>query len=552
MEQEMNPVLEFSWEKDIRPDVRGSSGYATLKPQTYLSNGWTWGVNCDTHPLFEREEADKLQLKDKQGLGRPVRVNIYDWRRSLDRYLYQYFLLINLKSENQMKSDWAINGLPGHIVTKLDNFKEAKARGRSRKLPVTLDLLEDAAADLGYRIPRYFRAWYLNQLCRGLAIDSTATTSLLAPQQDGVVYWKGIEGEYPRFEIEDYWLHEKTTGISLSIEIAAVFLEVRKKHEDDALWDKAFETFIRKALPTIIRSPLFFTRNTVARRFFQQILMEQSIPTDQCNQTAICDWQDETYWNELIERATSYLNVLTPNPDVYNVPLSQVDEAISHIQKLLASVVEPVNMPAYVNNPKRGLAPFCDTRHAKVSYFTDRLNDSKNDSIRMKGNSQLTVFARIRKAVKEAIHLETIVQQLRNDPSKYLAVKDTQIKDAGTVVNVSFRDSVPRQLWEYCARLANKEGGTILLTRFLSSKSYQQFWSREKTETPCIRSTSEIMEEIWKQANNPKIISKNILSGDSIRVWRVREFGDVDCEIFEITVPKAEFGALITYIPQPD
>ena len=544
MEQEKNPVLEFSWEKDIRPDVRVSRSYAIPKPQTYLSDGTPWGVSLDTCPLFEREEADKLQLKDKQGLERPIKVNILDWSRSLDRYLYQYFLLIETQSMAQTKSDWVKYDLPDQIAAKLDNYMEAKKIGRARNLPVTLDLLEEHAGS-GYKIPRYFRAWYLNQVCRGLAADSTATTSLLAPQQDGVAFWKNIEGEYPRFEIEDYWLHEKTTGISLTIEIAAVFLEVGKKHKDDALWDKALETFTRKALPTIVRSPLFFTRNTVARRFFQQILMEQSIPSDQCNQTEICDWQDETYWNELIERATFYLNVLVPNLDVYDVPLPQVDEAISHIQKLLASVAEPVNMTAYVNDPKRGLAPFCDTRHAKVSYFTNRLDTSKNDSIRMNSKSQLTAFARIRKVVKEAIHLESITQQLRDDPRECFEVEDTQIKDTGTVVNISFWDSVPFQLWEYYARLANEEGGTILLTRPLPYKRYPQLNGQKKYKTCWTRNASEIIDEICQKANNPKIIDKNALSEESIRVWEY-----LDCEILEIAVHKAAPGELITYTPQ--
>ena len=544
MAEEKNPILEFSWEKDIRPDVRVSRSYATPKPQTYLSDGTPWGVSLDTRPLFEREEADKLQLKDKQGLERPIKVNILDWSRSLDRYLYQYFLLIETKSMAQTKSDWVKYDLPDQIAAKLDNYIEAKKIGRARKLPVTLDLLEEYAGS-GYKIPRYFRACYLNQVCRGLAADSTATTSLLAPQQDGVAFWKNIEGEYPRFEIEDYWLHEKTTGISLTIEISAVFLEVGKKHKDDALWDKALETFIRKALPTIVRSPLFFTRNTVARRFFQQILMEQSIPSDQCNQTEISDWQIETYWNELIERATFHLNVLVPNPEVYNVPLPQVDEAISHIQKLLASVAEPVNMPAYVNDPKRGLAPFCDTRHAKVSYFTDRLYISKNDSIRMNSKSQLTAFARIRKAVKEAIHLEIITQQLRDDPSEYSEVEDTQIKDAGRAVEISFWDSVPAQLWKYYARLANEEGGTILLTRPLPYKRYPQLDGQKKYKTFWTRNASEIIDEICQKANNPKIIDKNALSEESIRVWEY-----FDCEILEIAVHKAAPGELITYIPQ--
>ena len=539
MEQEKNPVLDFNWKTDLEECVPANRYYSIMKHQTSLSDGTPWGIIYDTQPLFQRDEKESIKL---QGDGYPeveIPTNVWTWRRSLDKYLYQYFLLIDSKSMDQTESDWVAIKLTDEIVKKLDNYEEAKKRGRARKLPVDPIFLHYLTGDervkydgVDYRTPRYFRACYLNQLFRGLATDSTATTSLLAPQQDGVAFWKDDKGEYPRFEIEDYWLHEKITGISLTIEIASVFLEVRGRGKDDEMWNKALETFIRKALPTIVRSPLFFTRNTVARRFFQEIATERSMPSNQWNLEDICNWRDDNYWNDFIERAISYLNVLIPNAEVYSLPLSQVDEAIFHIHKLLSALELPVNIPKYVNNPNRGLALFCDTRHERVSYFTDRLYTSKNDSIRLTDNSKLSTFARIRKAVKDAISFVGLIERMKNVSFEFDEAKETQIKETGTIVVITYRDSVPHEMWEFYKKYANTKGGTILLTRFLGYKFDLEWSNGKNNKVIWVRDASDIVEDIWEMVNNPKIISKNILSRESLKIWEY-----LGWEIIEITVP---------------
>lgn len=528
MSENRNLILDFDWDVDIKNAYDPPAKHTSMNPSKYIDNGEIpWGMILNTEPLVQADPQDILSLKKGTMSQVGYHANAMIWMHTLDKYIWQYALLMStVKLKEGTRTSVKVD-LPNEIRKKLDQYMSELNSEKVKGLPVDLRYVRyifeaerHNYRGTGYRIPRIGSPFYLNQLWRGLDAGGAATTTLLAPQQDGVVIWLNEKDKYPQFELEDYWIHEAKTGISLTIETAAVFLDVSKKYENEDMWDKALNTFFRKALPTIVRSEFFFTRNTVARHFFQQIHLERVMCDYRWEESETNDWKDENYWDALIERAMAHVGILRWTPEEIIVQDEQIEESLKHIGKLIDAVIEPVNIKETISDSKQGLAMFCNKGHKYVKFFTDRLDTTKNDEIRLNKKSKLSLFAKIRKAVLNAIAFGEKVQKvgLREDIDVFL-----------------IQDEIPKGVWESYSAFANTKGGTILLMRDLWEKHSDILDPKKKCQMTWKKSALNVVEDFWKQVNDLQYTCKNILDDDSIHIWEVD-----NKEYIEIIVPKAK------------
>lgn len=214
-----------------------------------------------------------------------------------------------------------------------------------------------------------------------------------------------------KFNLEDYVMHEYFTGLSLSIEISAILLEF----ENEALRNRAFLEFRDKMLPEIVRCPYLFTRNSVARLFFQQILLECENRAYQWNAPRISKTFSGAEWDNLIQRATKCKSMLGSMPSAI-VKNCELNDAIAHLESLIVQVQAPVNVFEYVQNASHGLALFCHSEHKYVDFFQNELkNETKEikkdktidySNVRVSGSKEHRIFQNVHRCVRYAIYGE--------------------------------------------------------------------------------------------------------------------------------------------------
>lgn len=181
-------------------------------------------------------------------------------------------------------------------------------------------------------------------------------------------------------------------------------MEVEKKLPDKNLWKKAFDDFCKMALPQIVKSDMLFTRNSVARCFFQQIYLEQVICMYEWNGKEKYNWQLEDCWKKQISRALSHGEILRTLPYQPAVPDDQIEDSMAHLWDLLSAMETPVNLAKYIKKPTHGLAVFCNPKHEYVSRFLEELgNLSAGNATRVLKPRERKKFEMVHQAVKEAI-----------------------------------------------------------------------------------------------------------------------------------------------------
>ncbi|ENK0838849.1 putative DNA binding domain-containing protein [Clostridium botulinum] len=93
---------------------------------------------------------------------------------------------------------------------------------------------------------------------------------------------------------------------------------------------------------------------------------------------------------------------------------------------------------------------------------------------------------------------------------------------------------LPKDLWETYSAFANSNGGTLFLG--IKEKSAKFFFTGVKDE-------ENIIKDLWDNLNNPKKVSANILSNNSIEILTIE-----GVKVIKINVPKADRKARPVYI----
>lgn len=270
METGKNPVLDFDWERDIAKARPPYKGVVQPVEKQALIESLRWGTTRNAHWQVQTDPSDEIVLANTEG-KRYMHALI--WKETLDKYLLQYYHLKISNSSHEIYNDWKVVALPDKIIPKLEKHEKARKKGTEKYIPVNTDYLQfipKAENYNSYKTPAIGHACYLNLLCRYLDTTKKASQKMLLPQYDGSKYQVDGDDPLPQFELIDFLIHEDLTAISLTIEIASIFVEVRAMHPDYVMWDKAFEVFSQRMLPIIVRSKLFFTRICVARHFFNK------------------------------------------------------------------------------------------------------------------------------------------------------------------------------------------------------------------------------------------------------------------------------------------
>lgn len=394
MDEKKNPIFELNWEHDLQH---------IQEPAAYLLSDQFSDIESQTdyrkYPLVQADPEDKICFS-KKILGKyEHRSNKLIWMSTLDRYLRQYYLLARKKEEIEYDHIRMQRvRIPYYVHDEYLDYLT-----RRNKYPVCYDIrffeqvIGETPKDvefLFYNIPRFAGSSYLNHICHSIYTRKNADDDRYSLFSDGLKFsLQGIENFIPSFGLVDYFEHEMTTGLSLSIEIASVLLEFK----DDGLRQKAWVAFCEKVLPRIIHSQLFFTRNTVARHFFQQILMEQQINDYRWHPEGVgSDMKGvqnralshtELIWSEqeflsynFSKKKTSVFrgNIYPPR---IKVPAEQIDEALEHLWMLLSIVTQPFNLCYYGENKvmdvkeSKHLAVFCNPNHKNVQKYLDDLTE---------------------------------------------------------------------------------------------------------------------------------------------------------------------------------
>jgi len=438
--ESVNPIMLFDWEKDTQETPPPKRAIFNIRQSEGQSAGWEYEpllvVQADpTDIVTAKVKSNASEKGNTEGANSDKQSDVAEvlvrknyhmhpmmWLNTVDKYVNQYCRLYELLYDKQKEVEWIEVAIHETVQEKL--LKQKKEVKRKRKtLEVNTSYVRyvrpNALSDTGggrYKIPKHGAPLYLNCLYRDISTPSNATQKKLELTYDGKKY---IEGDWiPNFSLTDYYWHEAITGISLSIEITAILLEVQNKLPDVALWERAFSDFCKKALPTIAKSRMYFTRNAIARSFFQQIYLEQTIRSYEWEddekewKSFCCDWEEDDRkwkayhgWESLIRRAMIPCSLLKSYPYEPDVPETELEQSLTHLWELLKSAERPIDFAGYIENPTHGLAMFCNPAHENVSRFLNELgmgvDIGETEGIKPR---ERRLFTKIHQAVKMAMN----------------------------------------------------------------------------------------------------------------------------------------------------
>lgn len=409
--------LDFDWEKDIQSAFEPPSYTVQPRPvnPTDPKDDRYWPVGGDSFRLVQADPDDILHLSDQVLGERHYHVNKMIWMNTVDRYLFQYMLLA--QRQNGYKE--ILLELPDVLQRKYNNYFDT-SESRKKPIPPFIQLQKPDNKDsengsaIRCVVPIFAQSAYQNLICRWLWSQSNSVDQQSSMYYDGIIMRLEGDGKnsvidfVPKFSLMDYIQHEMLTGISLSIEMTAILLEI----EDDDLKELALEAFCTKPMDSFertpldicARSPLLFTRNTVARNYFQQIILETATQKYEWKKTAN---RNILLREDTVKRAAKHVEILIPRINWEDVPDNQIQEAIDQIYKMLSQVTIPVNLPAYVMKPKHGLAVFCHPNHKNIEFFLQELAEKDRNRItsiprwRTKAHKW---FKKVHSSVKSAIN----------------------------------------------------------------------------------------------------------------------------------------------------
>lgn len=229
-------------------------------------------------PIAFAQHEDTLSLKLDGDSEKTVHMHTAAWMRSLDYLLYRYLTLVLHDSHYS-----STIRVPVEVRQKYQEYR-IPSKKRQRKdyefiLPDyyiephdgTLDSNDSDGKYEYFKTVNPVAPAILNVFCHGLFPQAGDHKTRWNPHINAQLYELGSCGEntIPDFRPEDYIAYELMTGLSLSVEITAVLLEI-----DEEIRNLALYYFCKYAIKDLVRSPFLYARSTAARNFFLQINME--------------------------------------------------------------------------------------------------------------------------------------------------------------------------------------------------------------------------------------------------------------------------------------
>ena len=239
-----------------------------------VMNGPAFQINQDVTAY----PKDTLTIKHGEGDEKTYRMYSAAWMRSLDYLLYRYLILVlhDTKYSEEIKVPVEVREEYNHYLK--DRSKDRRKKDHEFVLPDyyhKVDEIDTRSGDdtTGYE---FFKTTspvapaILNVFCHGLFPQANSVQVRGDPHRNAKLYeLDGYEnGVIPDFKPEDYIAYELMTGLSLSIEIMAIILEMDPKLRMDAL-----EYFYTYDIYSVVRLPFPYARASAARNYFLQIQM---------------------------------------------------------------------------------------------------------------------------------------------------------------------------------------------------------------------------------------------------------------------------------------
>lgn len=225
---------------------------------------------------------DTLTIKYGEGDEKTYRMYSTAWMRSLDYLLYRYLTLVLHDTHHSETIK-----VPVEVREEYTSYRKSRSRSRQLKdhdfvLPDYyryLDEIETRSGDknAGYE---YFKTTspvapaILNVFCHGLFPQANSTQVRGDPRRNAMLFEfekhededEYVDGIIPDFKPEDYIAYELMTGLSLSIEIMAIILEL-----DPDLRQGVLYHFFGDDIHHLVSLPFPYARASAARNYFLQI-----------------------------------------------------------------------------------------------------------------------------------------------------------------------------------------------------------------------------------------------------------------------------------------
>ena len=404
----MNPILELDWEKDIPDPIFHLVEHCGIS-SCDVSSGMHFYPPTD----ILRVQADPQDIIkfNKVVLGDEIyHATSATWRWTLDRYIHLYYQLARQRDSGKTITHYVST----NTVTKIEN---ALNRPKAKR-PITTTIVSrrhmqgvcpDDSEREGIKFEKFAHAAAINSFYWDHAVRPDADDIRSSLCFNGLLF---PDAPVPTYRLEDYVEHELQTGVSLSIEIASVLSKFGKTNS--AFVNDVLEIFSQKLLPQLLQCPFFFTRNTVARLFFLQILSEQTLYSCSLEGITGTDYIKSSWFQDTLSRALSHMDILYPLPDEIVLPNEEIDSALQHIESLLRNVSCPINLLEYVEAPTHGFALFCHPLHDEVSntYFDflekTHLNPTKkakrlSDRIKLYSSEKTKLYSTVQRKVLETL-----------------------------------------------------------------------------------------------------------------------------------------------------
>ena len=297
-----------------------------------VMNGPAFQINQDVTAY----PKDTLTIKHGEGDEKTYRMYSAAWMRSLDYLLYRYLILVlhDTKYSEEIKVPVEVREEYNHYLK--DRSKDRRKKDHDFVLPDyyrELDEIDTRSGDetTGYE---YFKTTspvapaILNVFCHGLFPQANSVQVRGDPHRNAKLYeLDGYEnGVIPDFKPEDYIAYELMTGLSLSIEIMAIVLEMNM---DQELRNLVLQYFFDYEIHSVVRLPFPYARASAARNYFLQIQMSYRKKPYLWSPNPVADTLEDTIAAAALS-ACEHINILyrasfhpeapITEPPIYYVP----------------------------------------------------------------------------------------------------------------------------------------------------------------------------------------------------------------------------------------
>lgn len=417
-----NGVFSCTWKENIKGIAQPravcscNSAGADGKPGEGVMVSW---------PVVQADPNDKILLAEVDG-EKIIHAHPWIWRHTIDQYLYHYNLLL----DQQMQFGSELTEACG-VVDSMLHQRVITGTERRKPLPPMIAYepfgMSNKRAKQSWKIqaPKLTKNAHHNLLARWLEVRKNDEKRMGSLYFDGLPLHiedrgDGKSVEFVRaagqFTLADYIWHELMTGISLSIEIAAVLLEF----ENDLQREDALQWFKEDALPWVVASPMIFTRICAARCYFHQIQMDNFLEGYLWRGGDMADGEQM----QRVRAKMLVLDALTACEAIRTVEGEQetwqgvtrpvfervldedLEPALEHLADQIKRMKKPVDIFAYVDHPEHGLAIFCNPEHSNMQVYLKALKVGQEKKRSYGPDSKTMEFALFRKVhamVREAI-----------------------------------------------------------------------------------------------------------------------------------------------------